>query len=1086
MNGVCDELEIDVQERGDILNILDVSDYIGNESSMDLIDTFTDHDLPYMNLDNYSILDELSSCSSDPTITLPISCIDSEFLSTRIDYNLYTNCDHLLRIHDQIDPDINLFTDYQRNTSFSTPAQMSPILFKNQSKLSFLHINARSILPKIDDLLIILALLPVKIVALTETWLTPDSESALMVPGYKVICNSRKDTVGGGVALLIREDVKYNLLSDSAMPVHSSYERLFVTLPQEKGPDLIVGAIYRPPGLSLIEFNDDFFQLIPKLSGDRHQLILLGDYNIDMLKVNNHGPTMDFLNSLSSFFITPIINCPTRVTENTMSLIDNILTNMYDKIQEPTVLLSDFSDHFPILFWMDVIGGCTDSKILKNTIVVNDKKIKDFNASLGKLDWAGSRNAIDSNETELAYDLFMNDYMKTYNKVFVASTCKKTSHSPRKPWMTAGLLRSCNTKNRLYARYRKRPTEKNKALYLRYRNIFKKLKTRIQRSYYQDEFAKYSHDLKKTWRVIKNIIDDRHSRNDIECLQVGDKNIRDPDMIASHFNSFFSNVGQSLASKIKTSAKSFVEFLPPSKLNSFSLLPTSPPEILAIAGASKHTRSIGPDNIDPLIGLGSLGTVVDIFSEIINSSFSTGQIPSDLKKARLIPIFKQGDRLAPTNYRPISILPYFAKLMEKVMYVRLYDYVEKSDILDPRQFGFRKEHSVEMALVRIQELITNAIDNRKFAIGIFLDLAKAFDTVDHSILLTKLSGYGIRGTPLLWFTNYLKERKQQVHCSGVYSDFLYVNCGVPQGSNLGPLLFLLYINDLPRATGLLKGILFADDTNLFYTHDSLSVLMGLVNDELEILVEWFKANRLSLNIDKTYYIIFSSRNKNIAPDINNNITIDGKLILRVKNVKFLGIYIDEHLTWNHHIQCISKKVAKNVGIIRRVSYLLPINILRNLYFTLIYPYLAFGNIVWASNYKSRTGSLLLLQKRVIRVLFKDSYYAHTAPRFLQMGIIRFDQLNTYLIGIFVYRAINKLLPHQFHGYFGRVEDRCGPTTRSVGKLVIQYARTNIKRFSVYCQGPAIWNKIPDIIRNSSTLSSFKKTWKKFILIDKCL
>jgi len=332
----------------------------------------------------------------------------------------------------------------------------------------------------------------------------------------------------------------------------------------------------------------------------------------------------------------------------------------------------------------------------------------------------------------------------------------------------------------------------------------------------------------------------------------------------------------------------------------------------------------------------------------------------------------------------------------------------------------------------------------------------------------------------------LKERKQQVHCSGVYSDFLYVNCGVPQGSNLGPLLFLLYINDLPRATGLLKGILFADDTNLFYTHDSLSVLMGLVNDELEILVEWFKSNRLSLNIDKTYYIIFSSRNKNTAPDINNNITIDGKLILRVKNVKFLGIYIDEHLTWNHHIQCISKKVAKNVGIIRRVSYLLPINILRNLYFTLIYPYLAFGNIVWASNYKSRTGSLLLLQKRVIRVLFKDSYYAHTAPRFLQMGIIRFDQLNTYLIGIFVYRAINKLLPHQFHGYFSRVEDRCGPTTRSVGKLVIQYARTNIKRFSVYCQGPAIWNKIPDIIRNSSTLSSFKKTWKKFILIDKCL
>ena len=241
--------------------------------------------------------------------------------------------------------------------------------------------------------------------------------------------------------------------------------------------------------------------------------------------------------------------------------------------------------------------------------------------------------------------------------------------------------------------------------------------------------------------------------------------------------------------------------------------------------------------------------------------------------------------------------------------------------------------------------IAHAIDANEFSLGIFFDLAKAFDTVDHTILLKKLENYGIRDTPLRWFYSYLDQRQQQVLCNGLFSKLRFVHYGVPQGSNLGPLLFLLYINDLPNSSSLLHFILFADDTNVFYSHKSLDNLMDLVNSELAAVADWFRANRLSLNLTKTNFIIFRSHRKPI-PNQNFNISIDNKPILQVKSTKFLGVYVDEHLTWKEHIAHISNKIAKNVGILSRISYLLPRNIISNLYYSLIQPYLVYCNIVW--------------------------------------------------------------------------------------------------------------------------------------------
>ena len=344
-------------------------------------------------------------------------------------------------------------------------------------------------------------------------------------------------------------------------------------------------------------------------------------------------------------------------------------------------------------------------------------------------------------------------------------------------------------------------------------------------------------------------------------------------------------------------------------------------------------------------------------------------VPDALKISKVTPVDKGGEITDPFNFRPISTLSTFTQVLEKLVYKQVINYIEKQNIIYQCQFGFRKGYSTSMAISEITNSLKKAIDNNLYTCGIFLDFTKAFDTVIHGILLDKLEVYGIRGIPLTaWFVNYLTDRNQYVDLGGVKSSEQTIICGIPQRSTLGPLLSLIYINDLPKSSHKLDYKIFADDTNIFASSVNLKKLEKPMNEEIEKVKNWCHVNNLSINMSKTNYMIIKSLRKEDATiGIKlKNFYGSFQLLERKKCIKYLGVI--EHLTWKNQISFIRTRISRNIGIISKLRYYLSIQQLKQIYYNLIYPYISYGILAGGSTYKSKLTSLQTKQNHIARLI----------------------------------------------------------------------------------------------------------------------
>ena len=967
-------------------------------------------------------------------------------LDQSIDDHIPSNCKYY---------DIDNFNNVVKDTGFS--------LF---------HLNSRSLIHNIDTISDYLSTLNnnFSVLGFSETWFGPHNKITGM-SNYNLFEQHRENRRGGGVCLFVHNKFPAVIRHDLSI-FNADIESIFVELNFES-ITILVSVIYRPPQSSVNSFYDTLDLILSKISNEHKNCYIMGDFNIDLTK----DKSSDFHNILSSYGYCPLISIPTRVTCNSASLIDNILSNTNFDDYVSGVLVTDISDHFPIFHQVNVCTNRVKNKAIIYIRNYSKCNVDKFVSKVGAVDWSFILALKDANA---AYDSFVNTIDHIYDNCFPHITINTKKNRKRHPWITSGILKSIKVKNKLYRRFLRNPSSENNTNYKKYRNKLNHVIRFSKKNYFNDKFNNCKNNAKGTWSIINELLNKRSS-NSVSSFSDGDNPVTDPKTIANSFNDFFVNIGPTLASNINGN-KSFDEYLEPNKsiLSSLFLNPVTINEVFKVAySCLKSNKSAGSDNLKPGIIRLVIHHIVQPLTHISNLSFITGIFPNRLKIAKVVPIYKKDDPHVYENYRPISILPCISKIIERLMFNRIIAFLDKHNILFDDQYGFRPGHSTELALISAINKLYKALEQKDSAVGIFLDLSKAFDTIDHHILLYKLSFYGIRGNALDWFYSYLSNRYQYVYYNNCSSDLSRVKCGVPQGSILGPLLFILYTNDISNVSSKSSLILFADDTNIFYHGSNAYELQDIICSDLLCYHDWFCANKLSLNAAKTNYIVFGTLSKNW----NVTIKLNDKIVHKVTSTKFLGVTIDSNLSWSDHIHSICNKISRSVGILSKLKYYIPGNILRCLYQTLILPHLSYCCSVWSSATKTTLNKLIVLQKKAIRHITNAHYRESTSKLFLSLNLLKLPDLIQINLATIIYRATHNNLPFPLVNLFKTNNDFHPYNTRHSNNIHCPPCRTNLIRFNTCNRAIDSWNSIPFDIQTCNSLASFRKIIRQNCIKD---
>ncbi len=986
------------------------------------------------------------------------------------------------------EPNLNPFQNTPPSNFYDIPTLIKKI--SNSKNPIFISLNIQSLNSKIEKLKSFLLTLNQSnifpdIIAIQETWNIYYPEIA-HVPGYQLTYKTRTNANGGGVGFYVLDQHRFSPVAELSTFTEKTFE--VITIEVEIGRrKFLLSNIYRsptpPPNTSITEhmtlFNTALDTHLTNLNNTSNNSYVFLDANINLLDINN-PQTIAYLENILNNGFMQLISKATRMQNNHTSLIDHILTNNAPTNTSSGTLITDISDHFTT-FTQPSSNKSKPQSSTKTTRNLSKENIESFKTALRNLNW---QSTLSSNNVNESFKNFWEDFHPLFNLYLPEKTVRfnKNFHKIN-DFLTKGLLISRNTKNSLHKIALSEPTTANLEKFKHYRNIYNSTLRKSKKIYFETNLRIFAKNPKKTWNLLKEATNLKSNTQKISEIVIGNTLSSNHSEIANHFNNFFSTIGTNISNSIDNSNIDPI---------SYCNYPNDPPQL--------HLGEIGPvhftdlvkemtsKNSNDLDGISSsllkkIAYEISVpLSHIFSLSLSTGIFPEQLKTSRVVPIFKSGDITNVDNYRPISLVKTFSKVLEKLVCTKLINHLELNNLIFKHQYGFLRNRSTEHALIQVLNYISDALNKNNYCIGLFLDLKKAFDVVPHDILLKKLKLLGIVGTAWDWFESYLSERKQIVDINGTKSQPKNLDISVIQGTSLGPILFLCFINDLPNAT-LLLSILFADDTTCLDSDPHLPTLIQRFNFEIQKMADWFKANRMALNTSKTKFIIFHAKGKKIELNgtslvYNDNPVNSTQLPEKIfpieriytqhpdkksRSFKLLGILLDENLNFNANTEHLCSKLSRSIYFINRAKHFLPLNALKSLYYALFHSHILYCPSIYSCTSNPNIKKIFNLQKKVVRIITNSKFRDHTLPLFCSLNILPLDKLIFQRKNLLMHSFIHKYSPSSFHATWAS-QSTINPNLnlRNANDIILPHPRTDLfKKMPLYSL-PKTWNELNDM------------------------
>lgn len=936
----------------------------------------------------------------------------------------------------------------------NSPVSMKYDQFKTDD-FKCTHLNVRSLYRNYDEIGHFLHDNNIHVLALNETLLDDSiSDSELRVQDYDLLRKDRNRN-GGGVAIYIQNSITYEVVNSE---VFDSLELLLIKIRPKSSSPFLFMSWYRPPD-SKIELMDRYERVLAFIDTFRLDVVVMGDVNCDLKKPYKSNMIKRY-EEVNTLYSMQQINTTmfTRITHISKSLIDHMLTNATDMIRTHGVISIALSDH-------DLCYLILNFKSVRNPKTITFRNLKKVNLEafrnhLSNHPWHEIETCKSLDEE---IDLWESFLLKSIDE-FAPLKKKRVRNQPA-PWLNSDIKQIMKIRDGLK---RKASKSNNEELMNRYRKA-KNLVTKKIRAAKKAHFSKQLSDTAKStsniWPVLKSLLP---SKKATQNYNPGTED----SLLANQFNNFFANVGADLAATIPNvnCNKNCSKYDNCNDLL-FELTPVSEEDVLKAIQGMSNKKSTGVDNISILMIKMAVPTIVPSLTHICNRSLSERTFPTKWKRSKIIPIHKSGNKKSANNYRPISILPSVSKILERLVQVQLTDYLKFNNILSEAQSGFRKNHSTISALLKVTDDWLSAIDHGLLTGAVFIDLRKAFDTVDPFILLNKLSNIGVSASCLSWFRSYLTGRRICTVINSSTSKESSIDYGVPQGSILGPLLFVIYIDDLVKHLEQCSVHLYADDTVIYFSNKDVHMIESVLNSELQNIFDWLGSSKLSLNCNKTVCMLFGS--PGMLQKYNQvHITVNNARIQQVQSTKYLGMILDPNLKWNLHIDHMSNRISKLVRMLSRLRHTLNISNMKIVYNAIILPIFDYGDVLYGSGAAKYTDSLQKLQNRAFRILLGLSPYEHVSIKELHsrlgyksLEFRRFCHLNTM-----VYKAINELAPPYLKSSFHFCQYNY--LLRSNGKLALPRPRTDYLKRSFSYRGAMQFNNLPPELKLSTSVASF--------------